>query len=101
MGITSQPDGTINNVVAFPKRGGISPTEQLDLIRAAKATAILAAIVRKYGPLPITIDEIGTGHNYRPYITYQPLTNSWALDTQHKDQQKPPTVPTTTTGQQS
>jgi hypothetical protein len=101
MATTSQPDDTNNNVVAFPKHGGKSPTEQLNLVRAAKATAILAAIIGKYGTLPITIDEIDNGRNYRPYIAYQPLTNSWSLSTQHKDQHGPPTFPTTKTGQQS
>lgn len=101
MATTSQPDNAINNVVAFPIHGGKSPTEQLNLVRTAKATAILAAIIHKYGTLPITIDEIDNGHNYRPYIAYQPLTNSWSLGTRHKDQHRPPTCPTTTPGQQS
>lgn len=98
MAIPSQPNDAIGNVVAFPKHGGKPPAAQLGLARTAKATAILAAVIRKYGDLPVTIDEIDDGHNYRPYITYQPLTNSWSLDTRHNDQEAPPTLPHATTG---
>lgn len=99
MAITSQPDDANTNVITFPKHGGKSPAEQLGLARTAKATAILAAIIRKYGELTVTIDEIADGHNYRPYITYQPHTNSWSLDTRHAHQITPPTTPRPTTGQ--
>lgn len=85
MATNGMPDDHIDNVVIFPKRGGSTPVEQFDIARGAKATAILAAITRKYGPLPITVDDIEASRTDRPFIAYQPITNTWSVSVDHPD----------------
>lgn len=86
MATNGHPDDLSNNVVAFPRRSGRTPSEQFDIARGAKATAILAAITRKYGSLPITIDDIEASSTDRPFIAYQPLTNTWSVTVDNLDQ---------------
>lgn len=81
MAINGETGDQTDNVVAFPRRGGTTPVEQFDIVRGAKATNILAALVRKYGHLSISIDDIENSRTDRPYIAYEAMTNTWALIT--------------------
>lgn len=69
----------VSNVIEFPRHGGKSVAEQLDVASTASAGAILAAVIRKYGDVRLTTDEIDDARGWQPQLVYERAHNEWRV----------------------
>lgn len=70
----------MNNIIDFPSHGGKPVADQLDVACTASAGAILAALIRRYGDLRLTTDEIDAARSWQPHMVYERSCNEWRVD---------------------